>query len=127
MGNIFMEKDLSVIDRGCYERGCACFNPQVDTDGVVVLMERIVESVKNEFNTTRADDMQVGGSHYKDLDPQPWDVMEALLTPEEFRGFLKGNMIKYAMRQGKKDSPDAGKYHHYKKKLREITGDETWI
>ena len=76
---------------------------------------------------TKADDMQVGGTHYKDFDPQPWDVMEALLTPEEFRGFLKGNMIKYAMRQGKKDSPDAGKYHHYKKKLREITGDETWM
>lgn len=83
--------------------------------------------MREQMNTTiRADDMQVGGNHYKDLDPQPWDVMQALLTPEEFRGFLKGNMIKYAMRQGKKDSPDAGKYHHYKKKLREVTGDETW-
>jgi hypothetical protein len=36
-------------------------------------------------------------------------------------------MIKYAMRQGKKDSPDAGKYHHYASKLREMTGGETWI
>ena len=75
----------------------------------------------------RADDMQIGGSHYKDLDPQPWEVMQSLLTPEEFRGFLKGNMLKYAMRQGKKDSPDSGKYWHYKKKLREVTGDEPWI
>jgi hypothetical protein len=70
--------------------------------------------------TASANDMQVGGSHYKDMDPQPWDVMQALLTPEEFRGFLKGNMIKYAMRQGKKDSPDAGKYWHYMKKLKEV-------
>ena len=67
-----------------------------------------------------ADDMQVGGNHYKDLDPQPWDVMQALLTPDEFRGFLKGNMIKYAMRQGKKDSPDSGKYWHYKQKYDEF-------
>lgn len=74
-----------------------------------------------------ADDIQVGGTHYKDMDPQPWEVMEALLTPEEFRGFLKGNMIKYAMRQGKKDSPDAGKYWHYKRKLHEVSGDEGWI
>ena len=67
-----------------------------------------------------ADTRQVGGSHYKDMDPQPWDVMEALLTREEFSGFIKGNMIKYAMRQGKKDSPDAGKYHHYKQKYNEL-------
>lgn len=69
-----------------------------------------------------ANDIQVGGTHYKDMDPQPWDVMQSLLTAEEFCGFLKGNMIKYAMRQGKKDSPDAGKYHHYKQKLREFGG-----
>lgn len=68
---------------------------------------------------TNADAIQHGGNHYKDLAVQPWHVMEALLSPEEFRGFLKGNMIKYAMRQGKKDSPDADKYHHYKQKLDE--------
>jgi hypothetical protein len=40
-----------------------------------------------------ADDMQVSGSHYKDMAIQPWTVMQAVLTPEEFRGFLKGNII----------------------------------
>ena len=83
--------------------------------------------IEQGLNGTRADDIQVGGNHYKDLDPQPWAVMQALLTPEEFRGFLKGNMIKYAMRQGKKDSPDAGKYWHYKTKLDEMTAGEPWI
>ena len=71
------------------------------------------------------DQDQVGGSHYKDMAVQPWHLMEALLTPEEFRGYLKGNMIKYAMRQGKKDSPDADKYHHYKAKLQEILNQST--
>jgi len=70
----------------------------------------------------RADDMQVSGSHYKDMAIQPWTVMEAVLTPEEFRGFLKGNIIKYAMRQGKKEgSDDAGKGMHYWQKLDEVT------
>ena len=78
-------------------------------------------------NGTSANDIQVGGNHYKEMDPQPWEVMQSLLTPEEFRGFLKGHMIKYAMRQGKKDSPDAGKYWHYTRKLGELTGGETWI
>ena len=68
----------------------------------------------------RADDMQAGGSHYKDMGVQPWTVMEALLTREEFIGYLKGNLIKYGMRQGKKDSPDADKWHHYNMKLKEI-------
>jgi hypothetical protein len=69
-----------------------------------------------------ADDMQVSGSHYKDMGIQPWVVMEAVLTREEFIGYLKGNVIKYAMRQGKKEgSDDAGKALHYKYKLEEIT------
>lgn len=74
------------------------------------------------LNGTRADDIQVSGKHYKDMAVQPWAVMEAVLTPEEFRGYLKGNIIKYAMRQGKKqDSDDAGKALHYKQKLNEVT------
>lgn len=75
----------------------------------------------------KADDMQVGGSHYKDMPVQPWAVMEAVLTYEEFRGFLKGNIIKYSMRQGRKDgSDDAGKFEHYVKKLEEIKQKQIW-
>lgn len=71
-------------------------------------------------NNTDADDIQVGGQHYKDMGIQPWAVMEAVLTHEEFVGFLKGNVIKYAMRQGKKDSDDANKARHYALKLTEL-------
>jgi hypothetical protein len=69
---------------------------------------------------TNADDLQIGGQHYKDMGVQPWAVMEAVLTPEEFIGYLRGNCIKYGMRAGKKDSDDAGKFRHYKMKLDEI-------
>lgn len=75
-------------------------------------------------NNTDADDIQVGGQHYKDMGIQPWTVMEAVLTHEEFVGFLKGNVIKYAMRQGKKDSDDANKARHYALKLSEIERKE---
>ena len=68
-----------------------------------------------------ADDVQIGGRHYKDMPVQPWDVMETVLTHAEFIGFLKGNIIKYSMRQGKKqDSDDEGKAKHYMTKLREV-------
>ena len=32
------EEGLTVMDRGCYERGCACYDDRVDKDGVVVSM-----------------------------------------------------------------------------------------
>lgn len=68
-----------------------------------------------------ADAKQVGGSHYKGMAMQPWQVMEAVLTKEEFIGFLKGNIIKYSMRAGHKaDSDDIGKARHYKEKLKEV-------
>lgn len=72
--------------------------------------------------TIPSDQQQVSGRHYLDMPMQPWEVMEAVLTPEEFRGFLKGNVIKYSMRAGRKDgSDDAGKAQHYRQKLAEIT------
>lgn len=71
----------------------------------------------------KADEKQVGGTHYKDMPIQPWTVMEAVLTQQEFIGFLKGNVIKYSMRQGRKDgSDDVGKAQHYLDKLKEMQG-----
>lgn len=68
-----------------------------------------------------ADVRQVGGSHYRDMQMQPWAVMEAVLTHEEFVGYLKGCILKYAMRQGRKEgTDDAGKAAHYAQKLREV-------
>ena len=68
-----------------------------------------------------ANSEQVGGSHYRRLTVEPWAVMESILTHEEFVGFLKGNIIKYAMRQGRKEgSDDAGKALHYMQKLDEV-------
>jgi hypothetical protein len=73
-------------------------------------------------NGTTADDVQVSGNHYKDMPIQPWHIMEAVMTHEEFKGFLKGNIIKYSLRAGRKDgSDDAGKAKHYMQKLKEIT------
>ena len=36
---------------------------------------------------------------------QPLEYMQAQMSQEEFRGFLKGNIIKYVSRCGKKDDP----------------------
>mgnify|MGYP003647775788 CR=1 FL=1 len=84
-------------------------------------MELFPETLMEQrFNGTRADDLQVSGNHYKDMPVQPWAVMQAVLTRDEFLGFLKGNIIKYSMRAGRKNgSDDAGKAKHYMQKLDE--------
>ena len=80
-------------------------------------------NIQDGAKGTTANDIQVGGQHYKTMPIQPWEVMEAVLTHEEFVGFLKGNVIKYSMRAGRKEgSDDANKARHYMMKLREITG-----
>jgi hypothetical protein len=37
---------------------------------------------------------------------QPWDAMEAWLPIEQFRGFLRGNVIKYLARYPEKGGLD---------------------
>lgn len=70
-----------------------------------------------------ADDYQVGGDHYKTLAVEPWRAMAAWMTPEEFRGFLKGNVIKYLARQ--KGEDDHQKALHYLQKLVELEGRQS--
>lgn len=41
---------------------------------------------------------QVGGDHYRRLTPQPVELLKCWLTPEEFKGFMRGNIIKYLAR-----------------------------
>ena len=68
-----------------------------------------------------ANDMQVGGEHYQSKSIQPWDAMQAWMTPEQFKGFLWGNVIKYIARwQDKGGVEDQRKARHYMDKLIEI-------
>lgn len=74
--------------------------------------------------SNKADDLQVGGDHYKNMGVQPWKAMECWMTPEEFRGFLKGNAIKYLARSNAKGgAEDVKKAGHYISKLTEVMGD----
>jgi len=72
------------------------------------------------FMNKTADELQFGGTHYKEMAVQPWVVMQSILTHEEFVGFLKGSIIKYAMRNGRKDEFDEDKLRHYLHKLEEV-------
>lgn len=85
-------------------------------------MSELTQAWVPTISSSLADKRQVGGSHYKDMPMQPWDVMQAVMTHEEFVGFLKGNIIKYSMRAGQKAgaADDGEKARHYAQKLAEV-------
>lgn len=71
--------------------------------------------------STSPDKMQIGGDHYLNQAIQPWTAMESWLTPEQFSGFLRGNVIKYIARCDAKDGiQDLKKAQHYLTKLIEF-------
>ena len=70
-----------------------------------------------------ANDVQIGGSHYKDMGQfQPWDVLRHWMTPEEYRGWMKGNALVYLAREKKKGGvTDIEKALHTLTKLIEVS------
>jgi len=66
-----------------------------------------------------ANEHQVGGTHYRDLDPNPWDVIMAWEL-----NFLAGNVLKYLVRYKRKEGIESLlKAKHYLEKLIEYEND----
>ena len=84
------------------------------------------DDVRSQLGST--DSTQVGGTHYTSLSVQPWAAMESWMAPAEFAGFLRGNVIKYIARAGKKRNAtmeDLKKAQHYLNKLIEFESGVT--
>lgn len=64
--------------------------------------------------------MNTNSKHYETLNIQPWEIMERNFTTEEFVAYLKGNIIKYTLRDKGQALTDAEKIKHYAKKLIEV-------
>lgn len=68
-----------------------------------------------------ANDIQMGGDHYKQHAVQPWDVFDTWPTEQRI-GAYRANCTKYVMRLDSKDTPllNAQKLAHYAQKLVEV-------
>jgi hypothetical protein len=85
-------------------------------------IKKLADNYKErEGITTRANEQQVGGAHYKQMDIEPWDVIDTWPVDQQI-GYHRGNALKYLMRMGSKDeSPqEVGKGLHYLEKLLEV-------
>ena len=56
-------------------------------------------------------------NHYSKSKIQPIDIMRLNFTDEEYLGFLKGNILKYLLRDKGQDASDAFKIRVYAKWL----------
>ena len=75
-----------------------------------------VKPVVQQVTTVTPNDVQVGGSHYKEQDIQVWDAIHAWKL-----GYFSGNVVKYVARHTKKDGvDDLLKARHYLDKLIEL-------
>lgn len=71
-------------------------------------------------------DDAVNPSHYQvEGIPEAIEIMQGLMTKEQFEGFLWGNILKYAYRYGRKGDKKetAGKIKWYAEKLEEVEND----
>lgn len=59
----------------------------------------------NETTSTTHGGTAADATHYQTLAQQPIEIMQRLMTKEQFLGFLHGNVVKYALRCGHKDDP----------------------
>ena len=79
-------------------------------------LQRVDEPCMNPQRTENYYD-----SHYHNCVLEPIKVMEKLFTPEEFKGFLKGCILKYRLRLGNKVGED------FNKELTKIQRYEQWL
>lgn len=68
-----------------------------------------------------ANDKQVGGSHYKNMRIEPWDIVDTWPVAEQIAVYRHG-VLKYLMRMGTKDENvlEIEKGLHYIEKLLEV-------
>lgn len=69
----------------------------------------------------QAKQKQIGGTHYKDMKLEPWDIADTWPIEQQI-GIYRHGALKYIMRMGSKDDSlqEINKAIHYLEKLKEV-------
>jgi hypothetical protein len=84
-------------------------------------LKDLIDEEQQKMDAQKANDKQIGGTHYKDMGVEPWDVIDT--WPMEQRvGAYRAGALKYVMRMGSKDEQvkELKKAGHYIEKLIEV-------
>lgn len=112
-------KETITVHSGGPDAAAATQFPPIEESEPIVTCDRKTGRVLDDFSqdpapTRSAFETQVGGAHYKAMgDYQPWEVLRHWLTPEEYRGYMKGTAIAYLARErAKGGTQDIAKAAH---------------
>ena len=74
-----------------------------------------------------SDGTAVNQKHYQIAAVEPIEIIQMYLSPEQFKGYLRGNALKYLLRVGHKDESkkEIDKAYQYIKWLKQAANDET--
>lgn len=90
----------------------------LDSDKNIELLEE-----ENTVEEDKAETDAINPAHYRvEGIPEAIEIMQGLMTKEQFEGFLWGNIIKYSYRYGRKGdkAETMGKIVWYAQKLKEL-------
>lgn len=77
-----------------------------------------------KYNIEKSENDSINLNHYVFGGIETIEYLKAKLTPEEYRGFLKGNVLKYVSREAEKNGlEDLKKAKWYLDKLIEVGND----
>ena len=101
----------------------------IDTKDAEKVLPDILHELGEDEDESTVERMEdaINPSHYKvEGLPEAIDIMNHLMTPEQFEGFLWGNIMKYAYRFGRKGDKGetAGKIAWYANQLKAV---EDWM
>lgn len=90
-------------------------------EAMAIAQEELAGKVLGPQVEGTASDRQAGGTHYKDMGVEPWDVVDTWPTDQRI-GYYRGGALKYIMRMGAKDvsTQEIAKGEHYIQKLLEV-------
>lgn len=121
--NFFTEDGKFTVEGDKPEMGIYHIEPK---DAEKVLPNILHELGEDEDEVDKKVEDAINPSHYKvEGLPEAIDIMNHLMTPEQFEGFLWGNIMKYAYRFGRKGDKGetAGKIAWYANQLKAV---EEW-
>lgn len=105
-------------------------NPHINHEELIELLEEYIDEIPIEVDekSDTDKDMVNHPDHYTRTEREVIDTMRGAMTNEEFTGYLKGNILKYTLRMGLKDSvsQEAGKIKAYTDYL-EMHLNDDWI
>ena len=106
-GGSVLVQDLSddMVEDGVWMTHASYLMPLEAADTHEEVEAVIAEKNKCDEHIIPLEDMVVLKNKHYISDHQPIETMQSNMTHEEMIGFLKGNIIKYACRCGKKDEP----------------------